>query len=286
MSKKSKPTISSHRKELIKLIEKAARTTSTWNVFNDFITVSALSLSNSSDSFHIANNEEVWNQREQRYLKTINKYDEDTRPLFPKMFAELVAELQNAATSHYTDVLGKIFHELEFHNKWTGQFFTPQHISDLMALMTIDSDTTAKNIEERGFITINEPCCGAGSLVIGAINAMREIKLNPSKQMLVVANDIDERCVMMCYIQLSLYGVPAVITQQNTITMQTYGSPWYTPVFIFDGWTWRFNRAFSQGNTKTKEAEVVPTTEDSPNEPLDVSSEDVKVEPFGQLSLF
>ena len=280
MSKKSKPTISSHRKELIKLIEKAARTTSTWNVFNDFITVSALSLSNSSDSYHIANSEKVWYEREQRYLKTINKYDENTRPLFPQMFAELVAELQNAATSHYTDVLGEIFHELEFHNKWAGQFFTPQHISDLMALMTINSETTAKAIKERGFITVNEPCCGAGSLVIGAINAMREMKLNPSKQMLVVANDIDERCVMMCYIQLSLYGVPAVVIQQNTITMQTYGSPWYTPVFIFNGWTLRFNRAFSQG--------------DSLNESLDVSSEDVKVEPltvnddesFGQLSLF
>ena len=163
-----------------------------------------------------------------------------------------------------------------------------------MAMMTIDSETTAKAIKERGFITINEPCCGAGSLIIGAINAMREIKLNPSKQMIVVANDIDERCCLMCYIQLSLYGVPAVITQQNTLSMQTYGAPWFTPVFIFDGWTWRFNRAFSQEYTKTKEATVVLTTEDSPNESSDVSSEDVKVEPltvnddesFGQLSLF
>ena len=290
MSKKSKPTISSHRKELIRLIEKAARTTSTWNVFNDFITVSALSISNSSDSYHIANSEEVWNEREQRYLKTINKYDENTRPLFPQMFNELVAELQDAATFHYTDVLGELFGDLGFNDKWKGQFFTPQHVSDLMALMTIDSETTAKAIKERGFITVNEPCCGAGSLIIGAINAMREIKLNPSKQMLVVANDIDERCCLMCYIQLSLYGVPAVVIQQNTITMQTYGSPWYTPVFIFDGWTWRFNRAFSQEDAKITEAE----TEDIPSESSDVSSEDVKVEPlitddeepFGQLSLF
>ena len=117
MSKKSKPTISTHRKELIKLIEKAARTTSTWNVFNDFITVSALSISNSSDSFHIANSEKVWNEREQRYLKIINKYDENTRPLFPQMFNELVSELQDASTSHYTDVLGEIFGEMGFHDK-------------------------------------------------------------------------------------------------------------------------------------------------------------------------
>ena len=279
MSKKSNFN-SSHRKELIKLIEKAARTTSTWNVFNDFITVSALSLSNSSDSYHIANSEKVWYEREQRYLKTINKYDENTRPLFPQMFAELVAELQNAATSHYTDVLGEIFGKMGFHDKWKGQFFTPQHISDLMAMMTIDSDTTAKAIKERGFITVNEPCCGAGSLVIGAINAMRELNLNPSKQMLVVANDIDERCVLMCYIQLALYGVPAIVLQQNTLTGKTFGKPYFTPVFLLDGWSWRFKHAFPQ--------------EDCLNESLDVSSEDVKVEPltadgdesFGQLSIF
>lgn len=278
MSKKFKPTISNHRKELIKLLEKAAHSSTTLNVFNDFITVSALSISNSSDSYYIANSKEVWNQREKRYLDTINKYDKNTRSLFPQMFAELVEELQEAATSHYTDVLGEIFSEMGFHDKRRNQFFTPQHISDLMAMMTIDSDTSAKTIEERGFITVNEPCCGAGSLLIGAINAMLKLNLNPSKQMLIVANDIDELCVLMCYIQLSLYGIPAVVIRQNTITGESFGHPWFSPVFIFDGWSCRVNHLFhkTSDSEKTDLAQIVleslTTDEDKPV--------------TGQLSLF
>ena len=262
-----------HRRNFIKLLGKAARTTSAWNVFNDFVTVSALSLSNSSDSYHIANSKEVWNRREQRYLDTINKYDANTRPLFSQMLAELIEELQEAATSHYTDVLGEIFHELEFHNKWAGQFFTPQVVSDSIALMSTNSDTTAKAIKERGFITINEPCCGAGSLIIGVINAMRRLNLNPSKQVLVVANDIDERCVMMCYIQLSLYGVPAILQQQNTLSLETYGEPFYTPMFVLDGWSWKASRAF--GKAEPKVEEEVPIVEEA-----------LRIDETGQFCLF
>lgn len=83
-------------------------------------------------------------------------------------------------------------------------------------------------------------------MILGALNAMHAIGLNHTKQVLVVTSDIDERCVLMAYIQLSLYGVPAVIIQQNSLSMQTYGAPWFTPVFIFDGWTWRARRAFNQ----------------------------------------
>ncbi len=34
-----------------------------------------------------------------------------------------------------TDILGSVFHELELHNKWTGQFFTPFHLCQMMAKM-------------------------------------------------------------------------------------------------------------------------------------------------------
>lgn len=285
MSKRKvpKPKCSgTHRKNFIKLLEQTARTTSTWNVFNDFIALSALSISNSSDTYHIANSEEVWNKREQRYLDIINQYNQNTRSLFPQMFNELVSELQDAATSHYTDVLGELFGELGFHDKWRGQFFTPQHISDLMALTTISSDITANAIKERGFFTICEPCCGAGSLIIGAINAMREMNINHSKQLLVVANDIDERCVLMCYIQLSLYGVPAIVLQQNTLSEQTYGSPWFTPVFVFDGWTWKAQRALSQDPKDTNPESTQSATEAVDVEPI---TED-ETSTLGQLSLF
>jgi len=55
----------------------------------------------------------------------------------------------------------------------------------------------------------------------------------------IIANGVDERCVWMTFIQCSLYGVPAIVSQQNTLTMETYGAPWMTPVYIWEGWPWR-----------------------------------------------
>ena len=235
-----------HRKNFIKFLDRIAYDTSRWNVFYDFLKVSAIAISNNSDPYFLATSKEVREQREQEYLKIINSYNEDTRKMLHDMFVELLLELEEHCPNNFTDVLGELFNELKFHDHWKGQFFTPQHISDLIGRIMISSDTVNKSIEEKGFFIINEPCCGAGSMIIGALNAMHEIGLNHSKQVLVVASDIDERCVLMAYIQLSLYGVPAVIIQQNSLSMQTYGAPWYTPVFIFDDWTLRARRIFNQ----------------------------------------
>ena len=235
-----------HRKNFVKLLDNIAYDTSRWNVFSDFLKVSAIAINNNSDPYFLATSKEIRDQREQEYLKIINHYNKSTRKLFPEMFTELVLELEEHCPSSFIDVLGDLFNKLNFHDHWKGQFFTPQHVSDLIGRIMISSDTVDKSIKEKGFFTINEPCCGAGSMILGALNAMHEIGLNHSKQVLVVASDIDERCVLMTYLQLSLYGVPAVIIQQNSLSMQIYGAPWFTPTFIFGGWTLRARRAFNQ----------------------------------------
>jgi hypothetical protein len=61
---------------------------------------------------------------------------------------------------------------------------------------------------------------------------------NPCSQMVATAIDIDAKCAHMCYLQMSLYGIPAVIIHGNTLTCQEY-SRWYTPVYLLNGWIWR-----------------------------------------------
>lgn len=56
--------------------------------------------------------------------------------------------------------------------------------------------------------------------------------------MVVTATDVDIKCVWMTYLQLSLYGIPAVVIHGNSLSMQEH-SRWYTPVYILDGWVWR-----------------------------------------------
>jgi hypothetical protein len=65
-----------------------------------------------------------------------------------------------------SDVLGRTFHDLELHNKWSGQFFSPYSLCRMMAKVMLggEEDVRAK-IAARGFVTAQEPCCGSGAIV-------------------------------------------------------------------------------------------------------------------------
>jgi len=201
---------SDHRKKFIKSLDSAAQNRGRWEVFTDFLKLTALAISN-SDRFFICSDKNTVEERETDYIQTVNKYTKKERLFFPLMLAELTLELENACRSRYVDVLGELFHTLDFQDEWKAQFFTPQHVSDMAGKLVISGNEVKNAIDEKGFITINEPCCGGGSMIFGGLNAMREYGLNPCTQALVVAGDLDIRCVHMTYIQLSLYGIPAIV---------------------------------------------------------------------------
>jgi hypothetical protein len=220
-----------HKQEIIKLIKETAYSHSAYQVFNDWLEMSAISISNTVDFTHRE-------KREARYLDLIKSYDKRHQQIFPQMFAHLVEALEEKTqTTGAEDVLGVIFHELELHNKYKGQFFTPQHISDMMALLTC-GDEMQSAITERGYISVCEPCCGSGVLVTSFLKAMQKENLNYCTQLVVTAVDVDLKCVHMTYLQLSLYGVPAVVIHGNSLTCEEF-SRWYTPVYMLNGWIWK-----------------------------------------------
>ena len=150
------------------------------------------------------------------------------------MFAELVLEMENHS-EHLVDVLGELYQELNFNDEWKGQFFTPQPVSDLMGRLAFND----KAYKEKGYITVHEPCCGGGSIIYGFANAMRDAGLNYQKDSLIFANDIDERCVFMTYIQCSLYGIPAIVQQKDELQDKVLGDAWFTPMFVLYSWRWK-----------------------------------------------
>lgn len=176
-----------YQKEIIKLIKQTAYSRGEYQVFNDFLEMSAISISNTVDPTHRE-------EREQRYLDIINSYEKKEQQNFPKMLEMLVEALQNKVETNGTeDVLGLIFHELELHNKYKGQFFTPQCVSDMMSFMTFDDLTDI--VEKNGFISACEPCCGSGVMVTSMCKAMQKARLNYSTQLVVTAVDVDLKCV-------------------------------------------------------------------------------------------
>jgi len=214
-----------------KLIEKLSHRYSSWQVFSDFVEMSAISISNAVDVFQAE-------KREARYMEIVKRYKPDEVQQFPKMLGELVNSLEEEPT----DVLGKVFHDLELHNKWTGQFFTPQHLADALAMMTLgDKASLEQQIAESGFITLQEPACGSGVMVISAAKAMKAGGVNFQQHLHVTAVDVDGKCCHMAYLQFSLLHIPAVVVHGNTLSGETWGK-WYTPAHILGFWDSKLRR--------------------------------------------
>ena len=87
-------------------------------------------------------------------------------------------------------------------------------------------------------MTLNEPACGAGAMVIAFADAMLDAKLNPQTQLHATCQDVDPRGVHMCYLQLSLMHIPATVILGNSLSVECR-EVWHTPAHILGGWDWR-----------------------------------------------
>lgn len=182
--------------------------------FTTFIELFATLLASDADP---VNGEE----RKKRYREISDSLSADIKKEYLELI-ELVKQTFAKNADDPIDVLGVVFHELNLHNAWHGQFFTPNDVARFMALLVNPTSS-----DENGIASMNEPTCGAGTMVIAAAWAMKNNGEDYSKKLLVVAQDIDIRCVWMSYIQLSLYEIPAVIMHGNTLTNEVWAK-WYT----------------------------------------------------------
>lgn len=197
----------------------------TVEVFRDFCRMAAIALSN---PFY-------GGQFEEEYTQIEKSYDKEANSRFKEMFRIVIEALQD--DPH--DFLGDAFMSNDMGSSYKGQFFTPQHICDFMAELTIGD--IKGQLQNKEFITLNEPASGAGAMVIATIKKFINEGLNHSKQLYVVAQDIDSICADMAYIQLSLLGVAAKVVLGDTLAM-TCHRVLATPIYFIERWDMRLER--------------------------------------------
>lgn len=264
------PPVVDHQKELAKLLNSFYGRHNHWQVFSDFCEMGAITFSNAVDFTQRE-------KREERYLQIVKGYNREELDKFARGLASLTMALDDG----FCDVLGRTFHDLELHNKWAGQFFTPYDVSRMMANMTIGEGEDIKaRIAQRGFVTAQEPAVGSGSMVIALAQAMRDAGINYQQHLHVTAIDVDVKCVHMAYLQFALLHIPAVIVHGNTLSLEEYGH-WYTPAHILDGWNWKLRRQVAID--ESFEVITAPAIEAIPDKPQPESKPEG---PRGQLKLF
>lgn len=223
-------------KNFIEVFRKLSYRHRAYDIWRDFIVMFACTLSNVTDKFH-------YEERETRYMKIIQKYNKEERMLFPELLAQTIAALDDNPEQ---DFLGDIYTKLDLQDEGRQQFFTPYCVCQAMADITMNN--VVELVEKQGYITICDPCCGAGATLIAAIHSakkqLKKTNLNFQNHVLVAAQDIDEIVALMCYIQLSLLGVAAYIKVGNSLSepmaegdsLENY---WFTLMYFSDIWTTR-----------------------------------------------
>lgn len=240
-------TSGEHRKALIKLLREASGRHNLWDVFNDFVTMAALAVANAVDL-------RQRDEREAEYMRMVTRYEPRELALFPQMLAITTEALE----AEPRDFLGEVFGELELGNAARGQFFTPSELCRAMASITVGpAEELQRLVDQRGYIRVHEPACGAGAMLIAFAEEFAARGFSRSRQMHVVAIDVDRRAALMCYLQLSLLGIPAEIIVGNALTLECR-EQWFTPVHILEGWSWRLARSGGTSPAVEKPEPIAP----------------------------
>ncbi|OTN83953.1 hypothetical protein A5819_003503 [Enterococcus sp. 7E2_DIV0204] len=207
------------KQEIVKEIKRLSGKKNVSQIYFDWVHIMAYTLSNGADKIQ-------FRKREDAYLELINQYNKKEVEVFTKCFALLIEALEYKMH----DWLGDIYMGLEISNKNAGQFFTPYSVSLLMAEITFTS--SEEKLKEKNWIGYYEPCCGAGGMTIAFAEAMQKKKYNFQTQLVVWCEDIDENCLLMTYVQLSLLGIKAICKVKNSLSQEEF-STWYTPFYIY-----------------------------------------------------
>lgn len=192
----------------------------TWQVFSDFCELSAIAIYNQLAHFEQA--------REENYLAIIRRYEELEER---QAMAHMLSITMQALDSCYQDFLGQMFMQLELGSHWHGQFFTPYDLCHLMAQLTFDDEHVEKT-RRNEIVSIQEPACGGGAMVIAVAEHVERSKGNV-QFLQVHATDLDRTAANMAYIQFSLLGIPAAVHTGNTLSMEVRDT------MVTPAWVWQ-----------------------------------------------
>lgn len=227
-----------YKKDFTNIFHELSHSKNSNQVWNDLIDCMAIAISNAVDLKH-------YEARETQYMDAAKRLD-----FSPKMCEAMACIVEAFEENPEQDFLGVLYGDLGLLTSRKGQFFTPMNVCQMMAGMQLTEEDVKRKITENGYITINDPACGAGATLIAAANRLRNMGVNFQTSALFTGNDIDPVVAKMCYIQLSFLGCPGYIAVANTLSDPVTGNIlmpddkdtqdfWFMPMYFNEIWAMR-----------------------------------------------
>jgi type I restriction-modification system DNA methylase subunit len=203
-----------YAKDFLKLIESFAYRFDRRELFRDWTELMAAMLHQKPYHDFGWQTDPVFERVEADYLATAKRYEGSDFDVF----AEMISITNEALREQKQDFLGQCFMQLGVASKGWGQEFTPYEMSYVVARMTMAEDVAA-TIDRIGFVTIHEPACGAGGMIIAAAQMLEEAYRDATSTLWFDAIDIDRMCANMTYIQCALLGLSGIVFHGDTLRM-------------------------------------------------------------------
>lgn len=194
MSKKQQtfPEISDFIRPFRKEIQMITRH-STNHVFSDFLSIAIYCAGLSA--------------YEKEYLDIVKRYNKQEVEHLTKAFAQMIMITENNGAG-FRDLLGEYFMNEITHGR-NGEFFTPQHVCDSMAICTGGE-------KQMLFRNILDPAAGSGRMLM----AMAK-NVGPHNHFYGI--DVNLDCVKMCALNMWMHMLPGYAIHGNSLSAEAYG---------------------------------------------------------------
>lgn len=214
-------------KEILREFEAAAGHRTTYQVFVDAVHLYAAEM-----ELALAETPADRTRIGEDYARTAAKYDTDAR----RHISLALAAVVNCLEVERRDILGHVLEVMGATNARNGQFFTPPDLACLMARV----GGVPKDRSPGQVVTIHDPACGAGVLLIEQAEYLIQHGVHQA-DLFIDAGDVDARACDIAYVEFSLLGYPAVVRNQDALSMKRFGPDrltvgYFAHAFPMRGW--------------------------------------------------
>lgn len=193
---------------------------STATCFHDFVNILFIECVSTSDSKEL--DETLREKYRSEYLSILDGYTENEHENIMSQMQLFAAMIVEGMQTGLEDILGYAY--MQFSHKGNGldQFFTPMHMSHLMALLAGDTEN------QKSPHIISDIACGSGAMPLGYARKYQDRGEDYRYKFVFQGQDLDEFCARMAYIQCFIYGIPARIRVGNSLTNEEPSAEWVT----------------------------------------------------------
>lgn len=150
---------------------------------------------------------------EKEYHEIISKYNPKELEIITELMSDILFSYSNYVIEKQDyDLLGSVYEAItsKYKSSALGQFFTPIHLTRLMAFCV-----GIHEIQDE-YIFVNEPTVGSGRCCISAFNLNQNIIFSTT--------DKDKICVKMCIVNMHLYQMlGSEVLHGDSLTLEFWG---------------------------------------------------------------